>query len=283
MNANPLVTIVSPVHNGSAYLEDLLQSVLNQDYPRLEHVVIDDGSDDQGATVRILNAYPHVKWWTRENRGQYATQNEGLAAAAGSIVCIISADDMLAPGAVSAAVRYLLQNPNRDCVFGRVLDVDDNGELVVPQTRLHVFWAPLILEWYLLIPHCGLFFRRDMILRRDYEFDASYQYAGDWEWMIRMKRRGAKFGFIDRTLAFYRVHAGQTTSTADFARTTSEYRRVCRSYGRCYTIRTVIARALIARSLVIKTVYVLRQSGLDGLFRACLDWAARRLARWRRH
>ena len=79
----PLVSIVTPVYNGSLYLEEFIRSVLAQDYPRIEHIVIDDGSTDGGATVEILKRFPHLRWWSRENKGQYPTMNEGFAAADG--------------------------------------------------------------------------------------------------------------------------------------------------------------------------------------------------------
>ena len=64
----PLVSIITAVRNGSRYLSALIESVLAQDYPRIEHIVIDDGSDDDDATIRILEQYPHLRWWTRENQ-----------------------------------------------------------------------------------------------------------------------------------------------------------------------------------------------------------------------
>src|SRR5438876_704742 len=73
--------------------DELIKSVLEQDYLHIEHIIIDDGSTDDGATVEVLKRYPHLRWWSRENKGQYATLNEGLATARGSVVGIISADD----------------------------------------------------------------------------------------------------------------------------------------------------------------------------------------------
>src|SRR5215207_4022064 len=99
MRDNVLVSIITAVRNGAPYLESLIESVLAQDYTNFEHIIIDDGSDDNDATVSILKRYPHIRWWSCENKGQYATQNEGLVAAKGSIVGIISADDVyLTPG-----------------------------------------------------------------------------------------------------------------------------------------------------------------------------------------
>src|SRR5574341_2572398 len=86
MQSKPLVTIMTPVYNGAAYLEELIASVRDQDYPYVEHLIIDDGSTDNGVTVEILRKYPHLRWWSRPNQGQYATMNEGLQAAQGELI-----------------------------------------------------------------------------------------------------------------------------------------------------------------------------------------------------
>ncbi len=119
MSEPPLVSIVTPTFNSARYLEELLRSVEVQDYPRIEHIVIDDGSDDDGATVAILRRHPRVRWWSRENRGQYATLNEGFRAAKGDFVTTISADDTYAdPGAIGALVAWLRGHPDHDVAYG---------------------------------------------------------------------------------------------------------------------------------------------------------------------
>ena len=88
-------------------METLIQSVLNQDYPNIEHIIIDDGSQDNGVTVSVLSKYHHLHWWSRPNKGQYATMNEGLLAAQGEIICFVSADDLVSPDAIKTAVEAL--------------------------------------------------------------------------------------------------------------------------------------------------------------------------------
>ena len=102
----PLVSIVTPTFNSARYLEELLQSVEGQDYPQIEHIVIDDDSRDEGAAVDLLRRHPNVKWCSRENRGQYSTLDEGFRAATGEFVTTISEDDRYVdPGAVGAVAQ----------------------------------------------------------------------------------------------------------------------------------------------------------------------------------
>lgn len=283
MNDNPrqpLVSIITPVYNGMPFLTELIESVRGQNYPNIEHIVIDDGSKDDGATVRALERYPTVTWWTRENKGQYETQNEGLAASTGAIVTIISADDLYArPDAVSSAVDYLQANKRFDCVFGRVLDIAEDGEVLDPQTRLSGRWVATLMGMYLFVPHCGLFFRRAAIERALVRFDPSYKYAGDWEWMLRLRRSGAAFGYIDKEIACYRLHGGQTTHATGAARIRAEHRRVCRSHGTSYVGHVAIQTAVDLRSIALKTVRLVRREGVGSLAPAIRDWVSRRTVR----
>src|ERR1035437_2844540 len=113
----PLVSIITPVYNGAMYLDKLIQSIQNLDYPNIEHIIIDDGSTDNEATINVLKKYSHLRWWTRPNRGQYATMNEGLEAAKGEFICFICADDIILPEAATFAVQYLSMHLNYAGVY----------------------------------------------------------------------------------------------------------------------------------------------------------------------
>jgi glycosyltransferase involved in cell wall biosynthesis len=123
----PLVSIVTPIYNGSAYIEELILSIQNQDYPNIEHIVIDDGSQDDGATIAILKRYPNIRWWSRKNIGQYATMNEGLEAARGDFICFVSSDDLVLPGAIRRAVEFLQRHTEEDGIVGLTQFMDETG------------------------------------------------------------------------------------------------------------------------------------------------------------
>lgn len=206
----PLVSIITPVYNGSEYLEGLIQSVRSQGYPNIEHLVIDDGSDDHGATVAILQKYPHVRWWSQPNKGQYATMNEGVAAAQGEIVCFVSADDMLSPNAVQVAADYLGSHPCMDGVFGITRYMDQSGKDQPYWIPFHM--APLSLYPYFAhISHCSLYIRKQSIERYRLSFDPSLRFTGDYEWIIRLYKVGLKIGAIYQELSRVRLHTDQTS------------------------------------------------------------------------
>ena len=178
----PLVSIVTPTFNSAGYLEELLQSVAAQDYPRIEHIVIDDGSDDDGATVTLLQRHPSVRWWSRDNRGQYATLNEGFRAATGDFITTISADDTYADTrAIGAMAEFLAGHSECDVVHGYTQHIDENGMPVPIQPyQRFPYW---MLRYNLgFIGHCSLLVRRERLVRDGLFFDESLRYIGDADW-----------------------------------------------------------------------------------------------------
>jgi len=273
----PLVSIVTAVRNGSHYLSALIESVLAQDYPRIEHIVIDDGSNDDGATIRVLEQYPHLRWWTRENKGQYATQNEGLEAASGSIVSVICADDCyVTPSAVTLAVDYLLEHPEHGCVFGRTLNIGEDGDLLEAQTRIRGRLALLLLKYYCTILHCALFVRTEDLFEAGAMFDPWYRLCGDWEWLLRLKQNSVAFGHINQPVALLRVHDRQTSQTWDELRLHEETQRIRRIYGDNALARRFVGVFLDVRNLGLRAAVSFRRGGARALWADLSEWASRR-------
>ncbi len=210
MSEKPLVTIMTPVYNGAEYLDELIQSVLEQDYPNIEHLIIDDGSQDDGATVAVLKKYPHLRWWSRENVGQYATMNEGLDAARGSIICFISADDIVAPSALSLVVQFLESYQKYDGVFGITSHIDRDGEALPNPLPFRL--APMsFIPYFAHISHCSLYIKKEALLQHQLKFDSSFKFVGDYEWMIRINKSKLKIGIIGRELSKVRIHDSQAS------------------------------------------------------------------------
>jgi glycosyltransferase involved in cell wall biosynthesis len=123
----PLVSIVTTSYNQALFLEETIRSVLEQDYDRIEYVVVDDGSTDASAGIIELYA-ERLAWWTRqENAGQPAALNRGFAHTTGDVMAFLSSDDTLLPGAVSRVVWEFERDPSLVVVFGDVYLTDERS------------------------------------------------------------------------------------------------------------------------------------------------------------
>src|SRR5688572_12229988 len=122
----PTVTVVTPAYNQGEFLRDTIESVLSQDYPNIEYVVLDDGSTDD--TPKILAEYgDRFKWESQKNMGQTATINKGWAMTGGEIITWLNSDDTYLPGAVSKAVDYLQRHQDVGVVYGDTLTTEADG------------------------------------------------------------------------------------------------------------------------------------------------------------
>jgi glycosyltransferase involved in cell wall biosynthesis len=206
----PLVSIVTPVYNGAQFIEELILSVKNQDYPHVEHIIVDDGSNDGDATVQALRKYPHLCWWSHPNQGQYATMNVGLSAAKGDLVCFVSSDDILLPGAIKAVVEFFLSHPEMDGVFGLTGYMNEQGTSFSPPLLFPSapFW---LVKYFAHVLHCSFYLRRESLMRFDLLFDPSLKYTGDYEWMIRIAKTSLKIGMVKQKLSMIRLHSSQTS------------------------------------------------------------------------
>ena len=185
MQSPPLVSIITPVYNGAAYLDQLIVSVRDQDHPSIEHIIIDDGSNDNGATIAILKKYPHLRWWSRENLGQYATMNEGLETASGKIICFVSADDLVLPGAVRRVIEILQRHPEYDGIAGLTQFID---EASAPYPIIFPFQTAPSRDYvyFTQIAHCSLYLKRESLLKNNLFFNPSLRYVGDYDWILRI-------------------------------------------------------------------------------------------------
>jgi glycosyltransferase involved in cell wall biosynthesis len=257
----PLISVITPVYNGAQYLDDLILSVKNQEYPRIEHIVIDDGSNDDGATIAVLSKYPHLKWWTRSNLGQYATLNEGINAARGDWLCIISADDLLAsPSAFSKLLSQAVNADNFDAIFGRTTLMNEMGADIEVRHGRPDESAPKWLNYhFLVIHHCSMLVARKFLVANELCFDTSLRYTGDWDWIIRILKLG-RTGYFDVVVSKYRIHEQQTRQTTSRKRLLAEDRLVLSRHGSS----VILNKLIIAYFRVKKLVMIFSENGSAG-------------------
>lgn len=208
----PLVSIVTPSYNQARFLEACMQSVLGQDYPHLEYIVVDGGSQD--GSREILERYAsRLAWWVSEpDRGQTEALNKGFARARGEILAWLNSDDTYEPGAVSAAVAYLQAHPEAGMVYGDANLIDEQDQVIGKFPARQTDFRRL-RRGYVHIPQQASFFRA-ALWREVGPLDPSFYFAMDYDLWVRLARR-AELHYVPESWANFRLHASGKSVVAD--------------------------------------------------------------------
>jgi glycosyltransferase involved in cell wall biosynthesis len=202
------VSIVTPTFNQAKFLRETVQSVLEQDYPHIEHLVIDDGSTDD--TRSVLESFgSRVRWWSRPNQGQTATINEGFSASRGDIVTWLNSDDTLLPGAVSWAISAFSRHTGAGVVFGDTLFTRPDGSAVRRSTARPFDYETFVVECHNPIPQCSSFIRR-RVLDDAGPLDPDCYYFMDWDLWLRSGLRWP-IVYEPELVSTYRLHSQSKT------------------------------------------------------------------------
>ncbi len=183
MASHPLVSIITPSYNQAQFIEQTILSVLNQDYPAIEYLIIDGGSTD--GSVDIIRRYSdRLAWWISEkDHGQADAINKGINHASGEIVAWLNSDDIYLPGAVSQAAAILSREPNLGMVYGDALSIDQDGK---PLGKFSFGnWELLDLMSFRIICQPSVFMRRS-ILEQVGNLASEFQFMLDHHLWIRI-------------------------------------------------------------------------------------------------
>ncbi len=216
------VSVVIPCYNYGRYLRDCVHSVLSQEGADVHVLVIDDCSPDGSAeTARTLaGEHDRVEVLVHEvNRGHIATYNDGLAWASGEFTLLLSADDLLVPGALARATSILQDRPDVGFVYGRAVRFADGGDLPAAslKTGSAVIWKGT--EWAQTrcrIARAGIV-TPEVLVRTDVQrkaggYRTELPHSGDLEMWLRLALL-ANVAYIDADQAYYRVHAASMSRT----------------------------------------------------------------------
>src|SRR5574337_800152 len=205
MAALPLVSIITPSFNQANYLEETILSVLNQDYPNLEYIIIDGGSTDGSVNIIRKHEQRLAYWVSEPDLGQSHAVNKGFLRAKGEILGWVNSDDLLCPGAVRLAAEFLASNPEVSLVYGGADFIDADGRLMLPMRCEDFDVARCLTRLVTPIPNPAAFLRKDTI-RRIGLLDQNLRYYMDFEYWIRATLAGLQISRIPDTLAHIRVH-----------------------------------------------------------------------------
>ena len=183
----PLVSVVTPSFNQGRFIAATIESVLSQDYPHVEYLIIDGASTDDTAAV-VARYADRLTFISEPDRGQSEAINKGFRRARGEIVAWLNSDDLFLPGAIRAAVEALRARPDAAAAYGEGYQIDEDGNVISKFAATQEFnlWRLLNLSDFIL--QQTAFFRRRIFDEIGY-VDENLHYGMDWELLMRVGLR----------------------------------------------------------------------------------------------
>jgi glycosyltransferase involved in cell wall biosynthesis len=204
-NKYPLVSIITPSYNQGEFIEEAIVSVLNQDYPNLEYIIMDGGSTDN--TLEILKKYEDDKrmtWISEKDNGQADAVNKGFTLAKGKIFGWLNSDDLFLPGSISKAVEHLLINPHSVLVYGNAYWIDKEGKIISSYPTEPFNYKRFSETCFICQP--TVFLRKELINEIGL-LDVSLNTCLDYDYWIRIAKVYPKqIGYISDYMASSRMY-----------------------------------------------------------------------------
>ena len=219
------ISIVTPSFNQGHFLEETILSVLAQNYPNLEYIIVDGGSTD--STLDVIRKYEdRISYWVSEkDRGQVHALNKGIEKTTGDVFGFLNSDDVYLPGTFDAVARHFDAHPQSEWVCGDTIMFgeglpDERIETVVPRSAAHC------LSWAYTAAQPGHFWKRELIAGG---FDEGWPYDFDHDMYVRLLLDGHKCEYIPQAFAKYRLHEASKT-VAENHRQIAEFERSAEFY-----------------------------------------------------
>jgi glycosyltransferase involved in cell wall biosynthesis len=206
----PLLSIVTPCLNRATLVAPAIESVQHQDYPCVEHLVMDGGSTD--GTLEVLRRYPHLNVTSEKDHGLYDALNKAIRRARGEVVGHINSDDLYEPHVFGAVMRTFAAHPEVDAVVGGALVFEDTSSGAAVRQTFAAYTAQDFLR-RATREACVInawFFRR-RVYDRVGLFSCDYAMASDRDFLLRFRQAGCTFLPLNLPVYRYRFHRGSLT------------------------------------------------------------------------
>jgi glycosyltransferase involved in cell wall biosynthesis len=194
-------SIITPTLNQSQYIEKTINSVLEQDYPDFEHIIIDGVSTD--GTLEILKKYPHLKWISEKDSGQSNAINKGFRMATGDIVAWINSDDYYDSSVFKTVNDYFTRNSNSNFVYGDITYVDAQNKIVEKHKGANLTYENLVkCSDIIRQPSC---FWKKCVIEKVGLLNENLHLVMDFDFFLRIGKQYT-FDYIEKNVSFFRCY-----------------------------------------------------------------------------
>jgi glycosyltransferase involved in cell wall biosynthesis len=219
-------SIITPNYNYAQFIDELIESIINQNYKNVEHIIVDDGSTDNSVEVieKYQNKYPDkIKLIKQKNQGQTKALNTALKYATGDILCWINSDDLYCENVFEKIFQYFRYHPELEVVFGNIFLINQQGSIVRENKYLDFDYASGVFNGFGRIIPSNAVFWRTRLTKKTGGFNEDFDYTMDAEYWSRLLYK-VRIKHINLPISKWRQHDQTKTFERQKKNSQTEYR-----------------------------------------------------------
>ena len=274
----PLISVLVPCYNRERYIEEALLSILEQDYPNFELIVVDDGSQDSSVEkIERLRQHYGFQFYRQANQGVSAALNTALAHARGEFIATSDSDDVMLPGRLSLQAEYLQNHPEVGCLGGKVVYVNADGQRIKAESASGVrsySFAELLATAHAVGGPVAMYRREAMEKAGGYDAAIRIQ---DFQMTLKIANLGYRVDVLPDLVALYRRHPENMSKKAYKQQLAYDLMAIApyREHQAYSAGRVCVINKALKQSVVCEKIYAV------SLFLKMLPWRWNRVT-WRR-